>query len=290
MADFVGTFYEPGIYGWTIYSPEGIRFFVSGGGGILSPFELVGAAQFALNSIDLGFSLEPAARNDGAPGDALTVSAYTLTAVDPASAVVPRIIWAERVGPGVIRLYTDAVLDADAEYMVTVTGVVSAEGAYTLLPGSTEATLHTFARGTPPPAQPIAGEVRTDLRNAPGEGALTGALEYDETGDLANESGTAYLRKRILRRLTTARGGFFHLPDYGVGLTKQLKRLITEDLVRRMRSRIAAQVRAEPGVIEAKVSIRRRATSILDVSIQVRDDSGALLPEIRATVDLDTEE
>lgn len=287
MADFVTTVWSPDLDGLLPDSPSGTLFFVSGGGGSPpSPFGVVGAAQYALNSVDVGFNLEPRAERDGAPGDALTASAYTLLG---AGVQLPRVTWVERVGPGVIRVYTDAALDPEAEYEIEVVGVLSLDG-YPISVSADSALFPTFRKGLPAPSQPIGGEVRTDLANLPGQGALNGALAYDETGDLANESGVAYLRKRILRRLTTARGGFFHLPDYGVGLTAEVKRLVTPDLVRRMRSRIAAQVRAEPGVLEAKVSITRPTPVTLDVRISVRDDSGALIPEIRATVDLDTEE
>ncbi len=79
--------------------------------------------------------------------------------------------------------------------------------------------------------------------------------QLTDTGDLGlDKSEEASLRKRILRRVTVAAGGFFHLPNYGAG--QKLKGKLTVDAVDRLRSRIRAQVLQEPDVVDVKVTVR----------------------------------
>lgn len=84
--------------------------------------------------------------------------------------------------------------------------------------------------------------------------------QLTDTGDLGlDKSQEASLRKRILRRVTVAAGGFFHLPNYGAG--QKLKGLLTVDAVERLRSRIRAQVLQEPDVVDVSVTVRLAAGS-----------------------------
>jgi len=84
---------------------------------------------------------------------------------------------------------------------------------------------------------------------------LVATYQLTDTGDLGlDKSQEASLRKRILRRVTVAAGGFFHLPNYGAG--QKLKGLLTVDAVERLRSRIRAQVLQEPDVVAVKVDVR----------------------------------
>jgi hypothetical protein len=96
-----------------------------------------------------------------------------------------------------------------------------------------------------------------------------GTYQVTETGDLGlDKSSASGLRKRILRRITTATGEFFHLPDYGVA--PGLKKLVTLDSLQRLQARITAQVLREPEVAQVQVSVVRVPGFPEVVSVNVR--------------------
>jgi len=83
---------------------------------------------------------------------------------------------------------------------------------------------------------------------------LLGTYQLTDTGDLGLDRSTeASLRKRIIRRVTTAASGFFHLPGYGA--MPKLKGLLTVDAAERLQARIRAQVLQEPDVVDVRVVV-----------------------------------
>jgi hypothetical protein len=104
---------------------------------------------------------------------------------------------------------------------------------------------------------------------------LLGTYQLTDTGDFGlDKSLEASLRKRVLRRVTTAAGGFFHLPDYGAG--QKIKGLLTVDAVDRLRARIRAQILQEPDVLEAVVVLALAAgtTGTVLATIRVTPNGG----------------
>ena len=87
-------------------------------------------------------------------------------------------------------------------------------------------------------------------------------------GDYELESGQPLLRKLILRRLTTPRGGFFHLPDYGIGLG--VKDLLPDTSLLQLRADIFRQVEREPEVAEADVQLLLGSQNDLTVNVKGR--------------------
>lgn len=86
--------------------------------------------------------------------------------------------------------------------------------------------------------------------------ALLGTYQLTDTGDFGlDKSSEASLRKRLIRRVTTAANGFFHLPGYGA--MPKLKGLLTVDAAERLQARIRAQVLQEPDVVDASVVVRQ---------------------------------
>ena len=64
-------------------------------------------------------------------------------------------------------------------------------------------------------------QVTTDLANPPipiSDSSNVGGTLQIAGGDYVNETGDAFVKKMILRLLSTPKGGFFHLPDYGYGV------------------------------------------------------------------------
>jgi hypothetical protein len=100
-----------------------------------------------------------------------------------------------------------------------------------------------------------------------------GTLRVGADGDYVSDVGDSYLRKRIFRRLTTAPGDFFWLPDYGVGL--RVKEELPSGSLPVLRQRIIDQVLRETDVESVDVSLQlRTALGALDVTISCRSRRG----------------
>lgn len=106
--------------------------------------------------------------------------------------------------------------------------------------------------------------------------AAVGTYQISDTGDLAQDSGLAGLRKRIIRRLTTSIAGFFHLgDDYGTKSNQDVKKKLTPDLVERLRARARAQCLQEPEVRDVTIIVGRlsSAPEVLSLIARVRTQS-----------------
>lgn len=98
---------------------------------------------------------------------------------------------------------------------------------------------------------------------------LLGTYQLTDTGDFGlDKSREASLRKRLLRRVTTAASGFFHLPGYGA--MPKLKGLLTVDAVERLQTRIRAQCLQEPDVLDVKVTLELAAGTTQTLACTVR--------------------
>lgn len=237
--------------------------------------DVVGAAQYARNAVDVGYSHEPYAANPFAVRDALRLANYAFADAGGV-ALAQRPQHAERVGPGVIRVLFDADLPELAEGLtVTVSNV---EAPPSLLLSAGTATFATFAtRPRAQRAERAVEELRRDLYSGPDGAAL------EATGDLANEEGAAYLRKRILRRFTNAAGAFALLGD-GYGLAPALKATIRPATLRRLQARGLAQVREEPDVVGASVRVRQSSPGVALIQIRATSATATAEVGIRATL------
>lgn len=108
-----------------------------------------------------------------------------------------------------------------------------------------------------------------------------GTIPVTDAGDLENDSGRTGLRKRIYRRLSTVRDGFFHLDGYG--LRPQDKSPITPTSLRQLQLNIEEQVLAEQGVVAVRVRMSEIAIGVVAVRLTVQDDNGAF--EMTGTLD-----
>jgi hypothetical protein len=80
-----------------------------------------------------------------------------------------------------------------------------------------------------------------------------GTLRVDDTGDYAFDEGLTNFRKRAIRRLVTRKGGFAHLPTYGVGVPYEGKRLATSAVLSRLAADAEAQIGLEPEAAAVRV-------------------------------------
>lgn len=236
------------------------------------------------NSIDVEWSAAVKAFDPTTANDSLNPANWFLSAVDPTTALIPFVQYVEVAatdadgGATTIRIFFDADLDDGATYNIVANPAIVASDGVTAIgsPNSYDVIVPTL--GFVPVINTIPRELRTDWKSTTGAKAVSGTIRWDETGDLANESGITYLRKRIMRRMSTLRGAFFHLPNYGAG--RRLKTLITPSDLANYEAEAKAQVLLEPDVIDAVVTVDRLAPNIARTTIRPTNIQGELLPEI----------
>ena len=85
------------------------------------------------------------------------------------------------------------------------------------------------------------------------DGTILGTHVPTSNGDLLLDRGISSLRKRILRRLSTSIGNFYHLPSYG--FAPGVKTTLTADVATRIAAKARAQILKEPDVKNCKVQV-----------------------------------
>jgi hypothetical protein len=223
------------------------------------------------NKVNLTGLLEDA---DASRPDKWAVTADSSTtglSGDPARAVsVVRVEFSstdEGVAPTDFGRFVDLVLDRPltpfpAEYDVTWDGIFSADlGGFS----SGETRIFSTYRVLDPPQVQFASPRRDfanpqTLSNAkdplpdPGNALGLGVFRVDDGGDYAFDEGVQSLKKRVIRRLVTRKGAFAHLPNYGVGIPDEAKRLGIAAVITRLAADAQLQIAKEPDVSQARVT------------------------------------
>ena len=106
-----------------------------------------------------------------------------------------------------------------------------------------------------------------DLKNAPAStNETSGTLQVGTNGDYALEGGVPFLKKLIYRRLVTAPGEFFYLPNtYGVGVAVK-SQVLPSDLVM-LQGVVQRQISQEPAFSAVQVQLRIDATQTLYITV-----------------------
>ena len=112
----------------------------------------------------------------------------------------------------------------------------------------------------PPPLQPLGVDLFYDT--------FTGAYVLDSRSDLALHAGVEALKKRVIRRLITAPGEFYHLPDYGVGI--DVKKQFNATRLTRLQAEIIRQLREEEDIDELAVNLANPSPGVLVVEVRAR--------------------
>ena len=99
-----------------------------------------------------------------------------------------------------------------------------------------------------------------------------GRYLLDAKADLDVHAGAEFLKKRIIRRLISRPGGFFHLPTYGVGLT--VKEPFNATRLAQLRGEILRQIRQEEDVEDLSVDVASTAPGVLIIKIRARTARG----------------
>jgi hypothetical protein len=227
----------------------GAMSFGSGGG-----LDVAEAEQVATNAIRVRVSGDVPIMNRGDVRDALYDRAWTLDAPNDPGVHIPRVIWVERETSNTVILYLDAQLEGPGHrYRViaspTLIGAprpVSARSAELLTFGEQKTRTNKQTRKS------------FDLANR-------GTFEADADGDYRNDAGLEGVKKRVMRRLTTGKGAFAHLPNYGLMLP--LKRTISIGDLRSLQADALEQVQDE-GVLDAQVIVSSPEPGLLRLTVR----------------------
>lgn len=103
---------------------------------------------------------------------------------------------------------------------------------------------------------------------------FAGIWGMNSAGDLAIHGALSALKKRIIRRLLSSPGGFYHLPTYGVGLrVKELRRTTNlRDIERNIREQILQE--SEVRAVQVVVTTPSVGSGVLVVQIDVQTVEG----------------
>jgi hypothetical protein len=171
-------------------------------------------------------------------------------------------------------------------YAATVTGILSASGLMLGI-GANQVLFQGLQKGLPSALTEHAvatGDIanpqtlRALFDPLPEAGrrsdVLLGTYRADGTGDLANDGGLTSYKKRLFRRLTTKKGRFGHLPNYGVDLVGSVKMLARPGVRDALAADAEEQIRMEPETESATVRVEVTESGVAFFRIAATMKSG----------------
>lgn len=231
---------------------------------------LVDTLAIRENLVRLTFDVAPYFSAVLDPGDASNPARYTLGAKADtigSDGLPPRGVFAamaELAAPTVIHLWTDRKLSPfPSRYTVSLNGILEDGSLDPLDVYQGEFYGLRAGRVIPTPDRAISN---ADIANPQ---TLSGALDplalptdsvlgtypVDDTGDIAKDEGLQSYKKRVLRRLSTRKGRFRHLPNYGTLALESVKQLARPGLMQAIAADAEEQIRQEPETVAVKVQI-----------------------------------
>lgn len=244
-----------------------------GAGG--TALRLLTAEAVRENVVRLGFN--QAIRFSGVfdPGDAANPERYVINAVAgtvgldelpvrDVSPIVAELAAVESGGGSFIDVTLDRPMSPyPCRYVATVNQIVSETGTL-LEPGFTTLSYFSVFKGLPVIAMDLA-VARRDFANpqtfeslldplpVTNDPTLLGGYPVDDGGDYAIDEGLTSYKKRVIRRLTTRKGAFAHLPNYGVGVPDRVKRLGGSSYRQALAADAESQIKEEPETLAVSV-------------------------------------
>ena len=251
--------------------------FGAGPFGTGSALEIAFARAERVNAAFVTFTSPPAMSDPATYWDALNPANWTLTAYNPLTATVRLAQYIERVDAFTARVLFDGPLDSLAFYQIEAANLQSLYGV-SMLDACAQFVFRALQIARPILTPDAGLSLGTDVANPWGPSddpnSKLGTYQITNQGDLELDSGRIYLRKRVIRRVTTGLSGFFHLPDYGTGMP--IKGLITPSQLRSVQARANTQIRQEPGVLACSVIAQQLESDpfVVVLTIRIRDNNG----------------
>jgi hypothetical protein len=224
-------------------------------------------------------SFEPQHVNGTVQGDALNPSTWAITV--PATGRVLSPVRVTMINATTYDIQTWEKFDpVQVTMALTSTTLLNVAGNPV---GILEATFPGSLRENTDTADKLAarrGFAYVDIRNpiTPNSPA-GGTLEITAGGDYQSETGPAFVRKMIVRRLLATparlspigRGDYFHLPEYGAGIPAQVKGMVSVANLVSLKKLIEQQTLLEPEVQAAVANLTfDAAKGILNIQLQAR--------------------
>ena len=216
---------------------------------------------------------KPQVDTEWTPGDALNPALWTVALADGTYTwTVTEVLHVQEdsgSSPAIFDLYLlESLRSSNKDHTVTPNGVVDAAGL-AITGSATFAGVIEEAISTPDKQAADKTLILRDLANPPviTEDYVGGTLVM-EGSDYKNEQGSALVRKLILRRLTTVRGSYFHLPDYGLAVAPKSTPTLT-DLID-LNAEAERQALEEPEVESAEASVTMDPAGILTIALRCK--------------------
>lgn len=235
------------------------------GSGLLDPFTEVSVVR--RNAVRVTFAFTPAMSDPAVFWDLLRVRNWSLETTGQ-----PRLVQlVQRVNAVTALVFFDGELEYNVDYVFRLSPTIR-DILLQPVPFVCPSMPFRMVQETAPQLLRNVGienkDNRFDVAN-PFTGP-NGVSTYplDDKGDVSNDTGVEYLKKRVIRRATTVRGQFFHLANYG--FMEPLKSTITTSEMVRMRAQAISQIRLEPDVRNVSVSVHspRPGLVILDIKVE----------------------
>lgn len=246
-----------------------------GGGG---PLHVLAARAIESQTVRVALSEEPVHVSPSGINDALNPSNYAFS-VDSGLATSPvcvgvgaRLVQGPILGVPSgdwgVDVHTDKALVQGITYRVTLANVQSRTGGDLGAPYSQP----FFGVAKITIRRPLPRKVDlTDVANDP----FDGGFAFDDSGDLGIDGGINGLRKRMLRRASTPKDAFSHLPGYGCGL--RLKKNFSPAQITALRTDLRTQILQEPEVADVAVTVTQPAPGLVFVVMRARTKAGAIV-------------
>lgn len=236
------------------------------------PLVLDSAVAISTKEVEVTFNRDPQIIAPTADGDALNPNTWVIQRLD--DGFFFSILGVLQTEP--LKIVINVLQDfgpSTVQHRVLSTTLLDSEGNPISSPPLNSADfagiLAAEAKDAPTRARNQSNAIR-DIANPPVPPNVMGTnvggtLVINSAGDYELESGNPLLKKLIIRRLITLRGGFFHLPDYGVGLGS--KELLPAANLIQLRAEIIRQIQREPEVEDASVRLLLGTQNDLTVRI-----------------------
>lgn len=225
-----------------------------------SSIELASAFALDTNTVRVTLTAPALAESGFAVGDAMNPGTWALTRLDTnvsLTVLAVRAVASDTFDVRVLEPLADSLTShrLQSTTLLSTTGVLIGPTNSVTFVGVLDADFSRPVAATTSRRYPS-----KDIANPPfpsGSTTIAGGFVINSSGDVAMEEGAPLVRKLILRRLTTARGAFFHLPNYGVGLALKEPVQGTGDMMR-FKKRIEQELLQEPEIAKVSVGLEQR--------------------------------
>jgi phage baseplate assembly protein W len=238
-----------------------------------------GAVAIGLHEVLVDFDRRPMALDRGAYDSATNPRNWAITPVDPTLGGAPPrspvptrelavigVDYDDFTAPTQVIVATDLAMEPQVFYDITAQPLIKGAACEDLVD---RVTWRVLARRAPRAAALPSAYYVDRYRDLH---ITADGVVQDPNGDIALHGGLEALRKRVLRRVTTALGSFAMLPDYGTEL--RIKSTIRRGDLQALANTVTSQVMQEPDVLRASAVVRLMAAGVVlvDVSVTRRDN------------------